>query len=470
MWVRSRATHPTPAKVAVGDVARAGDRRVKAQRPLARTIPTAIRHIDRSGSDTDDNDGSRSVGVDAHQTKTEQNGSRAAARANARTPERPARTKGPIAHMVALSGPDASVRAARARHDHRPATAPKAFGERARPEPIYPTPRRPAAHPLPVCVDAVEPMGGRHGAAVAGDGTDGTSSSGSESRSHSSESDEDADDDNDDGYEDDADERTGVTDWGGLQAMALERARADATREQRRTAHALADGLVGLRSAMERAWLRSVLVPPAAVAEVEARAQAFLRAGCCCAWEPAVAPLGASLRALVAQLGIDRPQEPTPCFVALLDALVAAVRLVVASDATDLGRVSDNRDDDDDAFPPSAVDAPQEKPTLRIDRVAPKDAEAEVSSDNFRDHAAGRVKDDSEDDPYSRVGVPVDGGVVTLGPVAKGPDCAGSPCTDDASSQVHDVDSHKDGDDVGSSGRDNVGDAGHEGCRDVATC
>jgi hypothetical protein len=121
-------------------------------------------------------------------------------------------------------------------------------------------------------------------------------------------------------------------DWTGAQTLLLSRARADATREQRRAAHALIDALAALRSAMHVAWLEGRLVAPAAVAQVEACARAFLRLGCCCAWEPATAPLGASLQALVAQLSIDRPQEPTPCFVALLDALVAAVRLIVATD------------------------------------------------------------------------------------------------------------------------------------------
>lgn len=217
-----------------------------------------------------------------------------------------------------------------------------------------------------------------------GDDDDDASTSRSDSRE--SESDADDADDDDDGYdEDEEDERTGVTDWGGLQEAALMRARADATREQRRTAHALAHSLVGLRSAMERAWLRSALVPPAAVAEVEARAQAFLRAGCCCAWEPAVAPLGASLRALVAQLGIDRPQEPTPCFVALLDALVAAVRLVVASDPDDLGRTPVKVD-----TPPTAVKAVRSP--APHDNLCAITGAAEAESDAVR-------KEEPSDDP-----------------------------------------------------------------------
>lgn len=122
------------------------------------------------------------------------------------------------------------------------------------------------------------------------------------------------------------------TEWAAFQAAALARARCDVVADQRRAAHRLADALAALRIVMERAWTRGQLVSSSSVADAEARARAFLRAGCCCAWEPAAAPLSASLSALVSQLAIDRPQEPTPCFVALLDALAAAVRLIAASD------------------------------------------------------------------------------------------------------------------------------------------
>ncbi|AJF98393.1 hypothetical protein TW95_gp1659 [Pandoravirus inopinatum] len=440
MWVRPRATHPTPAKPTVAvDITRPGDWRAKPHRSLARTMPTAIRQIDRSGSDDDDGGNGDGVSADARQPKPAQKGLRAAAHINAKALGGPPRAKGPITHMVALSGPDASLRAARARHDRRPAPAAKAAGDRARAEPAHPTPRRPVAPRSPPHADDDGPASGHNNAASRCDGADDASTSRSDSRSHTSESDEDADDydDDDDGYkDDDADERTGITDWGGLQAAALGRARADTTREQRRTAHALADGLVGLRGAMERAWLRSVLVPPAAVAEVEARAQAFLRAGCCCAWEPAVAPLGASLRALVAQLGIDRPQEPTPCFVALLDALVAAVRLVVASDPADLGRVSD----DVVAPPISVAETPQP------DHGAPKTARVKAS-DNSPAECAPPVQD-SKDGPCGRVVVPSNDGTIVVGPTAESEDHADHRRAGDAPGRGHDVGDCNNGGDV----------------------
>lgn len=131
---------------------------------------------------------------------------------------------------------------------------------------------------------------------------------------------------------DDEHEDHDSTEWAAFQTAALARARCDIAADQRRTAHRLADALSALRAVMERAWIRGQLVPPSSVADVEARARAFLRADCCCPWEPAVAPLRASLSALVGQLAIDRPQEPTPCFVALLDALTSSVRLIAASD------------------------------------------------------------------------------------------------------------------------------------------
>nr|UDO48074.1 hypothetical protein [Pandoravirus massiliensis] len=135
-----------------------------------------------------------------------------------------------------------------------------------------------------------------------------------------------------DGNGDDEQEEETSTEWAATQVAALARARFDVAADQRRSAHRLADALVALRGIMEHAWSRGDLVSSSAVAEVEALARAFLRAGCCCTWEPAAAPLRASLGALVAQLAIDRPQEPTPCFVALLDALAAAVRLAAASE------------------------------------------------------------------------------------------------------------------------------------------
>ncbi|QBZ80766.1 hypothetical protein pclt_cds_168 [Pandoravirus celtis] len=443
MWVRSRSTHPTtPARPAVAaDMVRPGDRRAKPQRSLARTMPTAIRQIDRSGSDDEDN--GKGAAADAHQPNPARKSLHTAARTDVRATGGPIRAKGPITHMVALSGPDANLRAARARLDRRPASAVKAAGDRARVEPVPSAPRRPVAPRSPPRADVVRPMDGHNNTAPRRDGTDDTSTSHSDSRSHTSESDEDADDDNDDdGYEDDVDERTGVADWGSMQAAALERARADTTREQRRTAHALADGLVGLRGAMERAWLRSVLVPPAAVAEVEARAQAFLRAGCCCAWEPAVAPLGASLRALVAQLGIDRPQEPTPCFVALLDALVAAVRLVVASDPADLGRVLD------DAVAPPPPIRVAETLTPQLDDGAPKKTRAKASDNNPEECAM--LVQDSKNDPSGHVTMLSGGSVVVVGPTVESEDHADHRRAGDAPGQGRDVgDCNNSGDDGG---------------------
>lgn len=153
-------------------------------------------------------------------------------------------------------------------------------------------------------------------------------------RSHTSDTrDGDSDNNSDSDSGDDEQEDNDSTEWAACQAATLARARCDMAEDQKRAARRLADALAALRAVMERAWARGELVSSSSVADVEARARAFLRAGCCCPWEPAVAPLGASLNALVGQLAIDRPQEPTPCFVALLDALTAAVRLVAASGA-----------------------------------------------------------------------------------------------------------------------------------------
>nr|UMO79018.1 hypothetical protein [Pandoravirus belohorizontensis] len=413
MWVHPRTGSRAPIRPTTA-VATAwpGERCAKPPRPLARTVPAAIREIDRSGSGDSDNSGN--VIKDARRTGPMRGQSNATAtRAGTQRADSTRRVKGPIAHMVALSGPDANVRA---RYHRQPPAVARATGDRPQPGPSRQIPPR-----LSVPPRAERNIGNDNNGRVTarqsdsgGGGGDDASTSRSDSRE--SESDADADDD-DDGYEedeDDVDERTGVTDWGGLQEAALMRARADATREQRRTAHALAHGLVGLRSAMERAWLRSALVPPAAVAEVEARAQAFLRAGCCCAWEPAVAPLGASLRALVAQLGIDRPQEPTPCFVALLDALIAAVRLVVASDPDDLGRAPVEID-----APPTvakAVRSPayQDDPSATTGRAEVESGlvRKEESSDAPRDRGAVSVTDKeaaAEDDDRGGRGVKDEG-------------------------------------------------------------
>ncbi|HEY9250680.1 MAG TPA: hypothetical protein VIO38_16185, partial [Rariglobus sp.] len=153
-------------------------------------------------------------------------------------------------------------------------------------------------------------------------------------------------------------------DWGERQALVLARSRYVATREARQSAHALVDALATLRRDMERAWSKGALVQPEAMAEVEARARAFVRAGCCCKWEPAAVPLSGSLRALIAQLGADKPQEPTSGFVALLDALTAAVRLVLAS-----GSAGDLRSLDD---APSGTWTPPD--------VTPTNAESPVST------------------------------------------------------------------------------------------
>lgn len=151
-------------------------------------------------------------------------------------------------------------------------------------------------------------------------------------------------------------------DWGTAQASALAYAHSRVTSEHRRNAHALAAALSVLRDDMHRAWMDGASVPPAAVAEVEARARAFVRASCCCGWEPAVAPLSASMNALVNQLGTERPQEPTACFVALLDALVACVRTVLASDPAWV--VVAVRE------PPPATPLPD--PTMHIERMPTK--------------------------------------------------------------------------------------------------
>lgn len=392
MWVHPRTVPRAPAKPVAAAAAWPSERRTKPPRSLARTVPATIREIDHSGSGDSDNSGD--TAKDVRRTGPMRGQSNATAtRVGTQRADGARRVKGPIAHMVALSGPDANVRA---RYYRQPAAVAKAAGDRAPPGPSRQIPPRPLVPPR-----AERNTGnGHNGRAIPrqsdrgghddvdrddGGGDDDASTSRSDDRE--SETDADADDD-DDGYEEDVDEHTGVTDWGGLQEAALMRARADATREQRRTAHALAHGLMDLRSAMERAWLRSALVPPAAVAEVEARAQAFLRAGCCCAWEPAVAPLGASLRALVAQLGIDRPQEPTPCFVALLDALVAAVRLVVASDPDDLGRA------------PVEVDAP---PTIAKALRSPAYQDDPSTTTGRAEVESGLVrKEESSDAPCDR--------------------------------------------------------------------
>jgi len=121
-------------------------------------------------------------------------------------------------------------------------------------------------------------------------------------------------------------------DWGTIQAQALARSHETVLAEERQNAHALVTALVLLRQNMHEAWMRHATVPPSAVAQVQARARAFVRARCCSTWEPAIAPLTASFNTLIAQLRIDCPQQPTACFMALLDALVACVRTLLASD------------------------------------------------------------------------------------------------------------------------------------------
>lgn len=384
MWVHPRTGPRAPAKPAAA--AWPSERRTKPPRSLARTVPATIREIDHSGSGDSDNSGD--AAKDARRVGSTRGQSNATAtHVGTQRADGARRIKGPIAHMVALSGPDANVRA---RYRRQPVAVVKIAGDHAPPVPGRHIPPRPLAPPR-ASKNRRNDNNGHVIPRQSGRDDDDEDASTSRSDNYESESDADADDD-DDGYDDeeeeDVDERTGVTDWGGLQEAALTRARADATREQRRTAHALAHALVGLRSAMERAWLRSALVPPAAVAEVEARAQAFLRAGCCCAWEPAVAPLGASLRALVAQLGIDRPQEPTPCFVALLDALIAAVRLVVASDPDDLGRAPVEAE-----APPTVAKAA--RPPAPQDDLSAVTGSAEVESGQAR-------KEEPSDGPRDR--------------------------------------------------------------------
>jgi hypothetical protein len=111
--------------------------------------------------------------------------------------------------------------------------------------------------------------------------------------------------------------------------------------DRRRGARALVTCMCSLRAAMVVAASRGGALAPSAVAEAEARARAFVRAGCCCAWAPAAAPLADAMAALADDLSSDAPYRPTRAGVALVDALIASVRLLLTHG------VGDARDADD---------------------------------------------------------------------------------------------------------------------------
>lgn len=131
MWVHPRTVPRAPAKPVAAAAAWPSERRTKPPRSLARTVPATIREIDHSGSGDSDNSGD--TAKDVRRTGPMRGQSNATAtRVGTQRADGARRVKGPIAHMVALSGPDANVRA---RYYRQPAAVAKAAGDRAPPGP-----------------------------------------------------------------------------------------------------------------------------------------------------------------------------------------------------------------------------------------------------------------------------------------------------------------------------------------------